>query len=267
MIDLHSHILPGVDDGSSDLNESIAMCRIAAADGATTLVATPHLRHSRYWNDDRSALEASYRELCGALGKEGLELEVLLGGEITVGSESVAEIDALPGGQLLTLCGSKYLLLELDWQGLGPDPLELVYEVDVLGWRPIIAHPERVSWLSEDLELASAMQENGATFQLTSMSLTGRFGSQIKERSERWLDAGLVHFVSSDAHDVKHRPPGLAAARALVAERCGDEVAEALFVGNPRCVVDDRPLPPQPSVERPGGGLGARFRRFAGRSS
>ncbi|MEO1084528.1 MAG: CpsB/CapC family capsule biosynthesis tyrosine phosphatase [Acidobacteriota bacterium] len=266
MIDLHSHILPGIDDGSSDLAESIAMCRMAAADGATAIVATPHLRHSRYWNDDRGALETLHAELVAAVAAEDFEIEVLLGGEITLGSESVAEIDQLPDGRLLTLCGSKYVLLELDWHGLGPDAMETIYEADVLGWRPIIAHPERVSWLADDLDLATAMLENGATFQLTAMSLVGQFGSQAKERAERWLDAGLVHFVSSDAHDVKHRPPGLRAARDLVAERCGAAVAEALFLSNPQCVLADRPLPPQPSVER-SAGFGARWKRLTGRSS
>lgn len=261
MIDLHSHILPGIDDGASDLEESLAMCRMAAEDGASVIVATPHLRHSRYWNDDRAALEKLWQEL----QSQDLEIEVLLGGEITVGSESLAEIDDLPGGELLTLCGSKYVLLELNWQGLGPDPLEMVYEVTLLGWRPIIAHPERVSWLAEDIGLVSAMIENGATMQLTAMSLTGSFGWQAKERAERLLDEGCAHFVSSDAHDIKHRPPGLSAARAIVAERCGEAMAVALFTENPRCVIEDLPLSPLPTTER-AAGIGARLKRFAGRS-
>ena len=264
MIDIHSHILPGIDDGARDLDESLAMCRMAAADGESVIVATPHLRHSRYWNDDRAALEALWQELRDAVRGEALGLEVLLGGEISVGSESLDEIDRLPEGDLLPLCGGHYLLLELDWHGLGPDPLEMVHEVTILGWRPIIAHPERVAWLAQDHEMVAAMIEHGAYMQLTAMSLTGEFGSTARERAEALLDEGLVHFVSSDAHDKKHRPPGLSAARDSVAERYGEPLSQALFVDNPLAVIEDRPLPPQPSSER-AAGLGARLRRLAGR--
>ena len=264
MIDIHSHILPGIDDGARNLDESIAMCRLAAADGASVIVATPHLRHSRYWNDDRPALEALWRELRDQVAEEEFELEVLLGGEISVGSESLDEIVRMPDGDLLPLCGGHYLLLELDWHGLGPDPLEMVHEVTILGWRPVIAHPERVAWLAQDHELVAAMIEHGAYMQLTAMSLTGEFGSQARERSEALLDEGLVHFISSDAHDQKHRPPGLSAARDLVGERYGEPLAQALFVDNPRAVIEDEPLPPQPPSER-AAGLGARLRRLAGR--
>lgn len=247
MIDLHSHVLPAVDDGARDFEQAIRMCRMARADGCRAIVATPHLRHARYWNDDRILLEARWRELRERVGSE---IEVLLGGEIAVHGQSLEEIDLLPeGGQLLTLAGTRYLLLELDFGGVGPDPVEMVYELGVAGWRPIIAHPERVSWLMSDAAMLEEMAANGATMQITAMSLTGDFGP-IAADAARWLlDHGLAHYVSSDTHDDRFRPPGLSRARKVVIEGWGEELAEALFVTHPLAVVRDQPLPTHPPAK------------------
>jgi protein-tyrosine phosphatase len=245
VIDLHSHILPAVDDGARDFEQAIRMCRMARADGCRAIVATPHLRHARYWNDDRALLEARWRELRERVGPG---IEILLGGEIAINGESLDEIDLLPeGGQLLTLAGTHYLLLELDFGGVGPDPVEMVYELGVAGWRPIIAHPERISWLMNDPAMLEEMVANGATMQITAMSLIGDFGPIAADAANWLLDHGLVHYVSSDTHDDHLRPPGLSRARKVVAEGWGEELAEALFVTNPRAVVRDRPLPSPPS--------------------
>jgi len=253
-IDLHSHVLPRVDDGAVDLDEAVAMCRRAAADGCVAIVATPHLRHP-LWPD----LEAGMlRRACDALrqaidGAIDGALEIFLGGEIAVHSESVAEMFELPAGDLLTLAGSRYLLLELDWRGLGPDPVELVHELVIAGWFPMIAHPERVPWLATDPGLLAALVRHGATLQLTAASVTGELGRNPQVASDRLLDAGLVAFVASDAHGATQRPPGLLAAFQRVRETWGEEVAERLFLTHPRAVLEDRPLaavPPRDSETR-----------------
>ena len=239
MIDLHSHVLPGIDDGASDWHEAIEMCRRAAAGGCSAILATPHLRHPRYWNGDKAMLET----LCGELAErlEGV-IDVHLGGEITLHSESYEELDLLPDGELTTLAGSRYVLIELDWHGYGPDPLEVVHELQVSGWTPIIAHPERVSWVASDPHLPGALVRGGALFQLTAMSLTGELGSRLQDVSTQMIDAGLVHFVASDAHDLRQRPPGLEAARNMLTKRWGDELARRLLVDNPAAVLQNRPL-------------------------
>jgi protein-tyrosine phosphatase len=239
LIDLHTHVLPGIDDGAASFAEAEAMCRAAAADGCTALVATPHLRHARFWNGERRELEALFDEARERLGGE---IELHLGGEIAVHFESVDEIFELPRGELLTLAGSRYALLELDWHGIGPDVFDVVHELKVRGLFPIIAHPERVSWLSSDSRLVESLVARGAYVQITAMSLTGELGGGLRKLCEEWIEAGWVHFVASDAHGARLRPPGLAAAYRQVARRFGEEVAARLFVDQPAAVLDDRPL-------------------------
>ncbi len=240
MIDIHSHILPGVDDGASDLDEALLMCRLAAEDGCAGIVATPHLRHESWPNMDRRRLEALWRQLREAVGDL---LEIHLGGEIAIHSESFEEIFRLPEGGLLPLAGSRYLLLELHtWAELSPAPESVVHELTVAGWRAIIAHPERIPWLAFDLPRLAALVEQGAMMQLTAMSVTGELGNRIRSVTDAMLDADLVHFVSSDAHDVRLRPPGLRAAYRRVADSHGVAVAEKLFRIHPQAVLEDRPL-------------------------
>jgi protein-tyrosine phosphatase len=240
LIDLHCHLLPGVDDGAADLDEALAMCRLATADGCSTIVATPHLRHELWCNGDRAHLQELCDEIRAHLPDQPI---VLLGGEIAVNSQSVEEMFQLPDGDLLTLADSRYLLLELDFFGLGPDPLDLVYELGVRGWWPVIAHPERVPWLAYDLALARALVDHGALLQLTAKCVTGELGRAVREACDGMLDAGLVAFVASDAHSVEMRTPGLRTAWRRVAERWGPERATELFIANPRAVIENRPLP------------------------
>ncbi|HVS13043.1 MAG TPA: CpsB/CapC family capsule biosynthesis tyrosine phosphatase [Thermoanaerobaculia bacterium] len=240
MIDLHCHVLPGVDDGAGDLSEALAMCRMAAADGCTTVFATPHQRHPAWWNGDRSALQRHLDTLRRQLGST---LDLRSGGEIRVDSELLHDLDRFPDGGLLPLGSSRYLLLELDRTGLGPDPLPLVHELAVAGWRPILAHPEHYPWLMVDRRLLAELVERGALLQITAMSLLGHFGTRPEQWSRELLDRGLVHFVASDAHDTVRRPPGLSAAAAAIRRSWGEEVARALTQDNPRAVLENRPLP------------------------
>ena len=241
MIDLHCHILPGVDDGAQSLDEAVAMCRLAARDGCTGMVATPHQRRGEWWNADRAALAALADELQSAVGAS---FRVYLGGEVHVDSSLLAEVEKLPAdGGILPLAGSRYLLIELDSLGTPTETIHLVHELVVAGWRPIIAHPEFIPWLAPDPELLARLIALGATAQVTAMSATGDFGRRPQSDVFTLLDAGLVHFVASDSHGVRRRPPGLGRAHRLVAGRWGEETARRLFVDNPRAVVEDRPLP------------------------
>ncbi len=241
MIDLHSHVLPGIDDGAAELQESVEMCRRAAADGCAAICATPHLRHPRYWNGERPRLEELHHELRAAVAGAGIE--VLLGGEIALHSDSLDEIYALPEGELLTLAGSRWVLLELDWHGVGPNIFDVLHELEVRDLRAVIAHPERVAWVAGDPELTTALVARGATLQLTAASVLGAFGPRVKAVSERLLEEDLVHFIASDAHDLAGRPPGLRAAFRQIENELGHERARRLFIDNPRAVIEDRPLP------------------------
>ena len=241
MIDLHSHVLPGVDDGAADLAEALAICQLAVQQGTSQLVATPHLRHPSYWNDDAAGLEAAFLALKEVVAHENLALELHLGGEIAISDASVEELLA-PDSRLFSLAGGKWVLLEFDFQGYGPDPVETVWEATVRGFRPIVAHPERLRWMASDFGLLTALARHGATFQLTAMSLTGEFGRIAENAAIALAEKGFVHFVASDAHDPRLRRPGLQAARQLVSRNWGETVAQALFEDHPRAVIADRPL-------------------------
>lgn len=240
MIDLHCHILPGIDDGARSFEESVLMCRLAADDGCTGMVATPHQRRGEWWNADREHLAALADEL---QDKVAPGFRVYLGGEVHVDSELLTEVEKLPGGGLLPLAGSRYLLIEFDSAGTPREAIHLVHELVVAGWRPILAHPEFIPWLAADPELVGRLVELGATIQVTAMSVTGDFGRRSQSDSLVLLDAGLVHFLASDSHGVRRRPPGLRRAAYLVAERLGEETARRLTVDNPQAVVENRPLP------------------------
>ncbi|HEY0510706.1 MAG TPA: CpsB/CapC family capsule biosynthesis tyrosine phosphatase [Thermoanaerobaculia bacterium] len=241
MIDLHCHILPGVDDGAPSFVEAVAMCRLAAEDGCAAMVATPHQRRGEWWNADREQLAALSGELQARVAPD---LRVHLGGEIHVDSELLAEVEKLPhGGGVLPLAGSHYLLIELDSNGTATQAIHLVHELVVAGWRPILAHPEFIPWLAADRELVARLVALGALTQVTAMSITGDFGRRAQADSHALLDAGLVHFFASDAHNTRRRPPGLRRAYDLIAGRWGEEAARRLAADNPRAVVEDRPLP------------------------
>ncbi len=256
MIDLHCHILPAVDDGATDLDAALEMCRLAAADGCTAMVATPHLRHEQWWNGDRPLLERLWRRLKSLAS--GL-LEVHLGGEIAVNSESWSELTLLPDCGLLPLAGSRYLLLEFDPRGLGPNPEDLIHELVVRGWCPVIAHPERIPWLAGDPPFFQALLGQGALAQVTARSLLGGSGRFVGDAAAMMLEAGWVHFVASDAHDTAIRRPGLGQAYRQVARTRGEPVARQLFVANPRAVLDNRPPGEISAVPRtPLGGTAAR---------
>lgn len=241
MIDLHIHLLPGIDDGPADLAEAVEMCRGAAADGCEILVATPHQRHERWWNTDPDGLESLRRLVQRAVGPTP---EIRLGAEIHVDSALLDGLDAMPRSGLVPLAGSRYLLLELDREGLGPAPEHLVHEITVAGWKAVIAHPELLPGLRRDAAAVRELVAAGALMQVTAMSVTGEFGARVERFTRELLDAGLIHVLASDAHGVGRRPPGLRRAHEAVTTTWGREVADRLTRGNPAAVLADRPLEP-----------------------
>jgi protein-tyrosine phosphatase len=241
MVDLHSHVLPGIDDGARNLEESRAMCAAAAAEGCAVVVATPHQRTESWPNENRAALESLHAEVVASVG---VPPRLLLGAEIRIDAEFLNDLDHVPESELVPLAGGHHLLLEFDPSPrVVPDPVDLVHELVVAGWRPIFAHPEMYPWLADNLPLVRHLVAKGARFQVTAMSVTGDFGRGPRETCARLLDLGLVHFVASDTHDTVRRPPGLRRAYQAIAQGWGEATARALTIHNPRAVVEDRAVP------------------------
>jgi len=239
MIDIHCHILPGIDDGPTELAESVAMCRHAAAAGCEALIATPHQRHPTWWNSEVRKLEV----LLGRIRNEiGDKPQLYLGAEVRIDSGFSKELDQLADSGILPLAGSSYLLIEFERRQLSVEPVAVVEEIKAAGWTPIVAHPEFVPGLQDDIDLAHQLVEAGALMQITGMSITGQFGDRTRVCVEALVDANLAHFVASDAHGVDKRRPGLRRARRAIARGWGETAADRLTHTNPQAVIENRKI-------------------------
>lgn len=251
MIDIHCHPLPGVDDGAHSFDEAVTMCQVAAADGITHLVATPHYNYSYTFDPELN------RQLLARLQKAvGEKPQLLLGCDFHLSYDNIQQ--CVQGSRDFTINRTSYLLVELPNQFI-PDHLSRVYyDIQVAGLTPIITHPERNPLIHRKPELLRHWVSNGCLVQVTAQSYTGAFGSRAHKFSERLLDEGLVHFFATDAHDVKRRPPILSHCYQKVAEAKGQEIADLLMQQNPEAVIHGRPLPPQPDWADLRGGGGKR---------
>lgn len=248
MIDLHCHILPGLDDGPPNVEFSVAMARAAAATGIAVMVATPHIR--RDYAVEAEDVEAGVEQLNRMLTRDGIDVLVVGGAEV-----SLAKAHELPDAVLDRLClgDSRYLLVESPYRDGGLDPEDVLPELKERGYCPVLAHPERSSVFQRSPERLAALVDDGALCSVTAASLAGRFGGPVKRFALRLFAEGLVHDVASDAHDPVQRPPDLlggfdVADRDLPGLR---EQAAWFTVTAPVAILADRPLPPAPDPPRP----------------
>lgn len=239
MIDIHFHCLPGLDDGPESWDEAVALCRAAARQGATHLIATPHVHRGAWANDDEAERDRLVLRLNTLL--EGRPA-ILPGCEYFFSTESVALLDQ-GLGPLTGLNRSRYLLLELP-PDMAPTSAEPAFhEFGIAGITPVVAHPERHPAFRRNPDALARLVARGALAQVTAGSLLGEFGERAMEAAEEFLRRGLVHFVASDAHNLRRRPPRLADARLDVRRRWGAEVEEGLFDANPAALVASEPIP------------------------
>ncbi|MCC2685950.1 MAG: hypothetical protein K0R75_2849 [Paenibacillaceae bacterium] len=237
MIDIHSHILPGLDDGAQDLSQSIEMALQAVGDGIRRLVATPHHANGRYDNKASSVIAAVDR-LNGELQERRIPLEVLYGQEVRVYSDLLGDF---ADNRLLTINRSGYLLLELPSDRIPSSLNDLIHELKVMGIVPIIAHPERNREIASDPGKLQGLIERGALSQLTSHSVNGGFGRKIQELCLNMCRRNLVHFIASDAHNVDHRPFHLRSAYEYIGHKLGQRFIE-YYLDNSERVTDNRPI-------------------------
>jgi protein-tyrosine phosphatase len=239
MVDIHCHILPGLDDGADSLETSIQMAEMAIADGVTHVVGTPHA-NSQY-KFDPELIRQRREELRSAVGDR---LTLATGCDFHLSYENLQDLQKNP--KKYTINQKNYLLVEFAEYAIPPSMDDTLHQLQLAGVSPIITHPERNALLRSQPEQMYRWLHQGCHVQLTAQSILGRFGSGAQRRAEEWLDADRVHFVASDAHNLKTRPLQLRAAYDKVAERRGEAVAQALFQDNPLAAFEGRSLPYEP---------------------
>jgi protein-tyrosine phosphatase len=252
MIDLHTHILPGIDDGARSLEISLDMARIAVADGTTVMACTPHIYPGLYMNDS-VGIHRERDKLQQALDAHGIPLRLVVGADAHLVPEL---LDGLQSGRVPTLNGSRYFLLEPSHNVLPPRFEESVFDVMAAGYLPVITHPERLVWIEDHYDKFITMARRGAWLQLTAGAVVGKFGKRARYWSERLLADGVVHMVASDAHTTSVRSPRMSDAVPLLEKAVGSEEAHRLLHERPQAILDNT----DPGLVAPAPGLRATAR-------
>jgi protein-tyrosine phosphatase len=242
MIDIHSHILPGLDDGARTIDESFEMLRLAAASGTTDIVATPHLNSE--FTFDQQRVEHAFHEVSCKLhelsGKSSAIINVHLGCDFHLNYSNLS--DALRDPPKYTINKRGYLLVELPESIAPPAARQALRRLIDAGILPIITHPERNPSLQSQLPELHRWVLDGCYLQITAQSLLGRFGPEAQRVALALISANLAHFIASDAHDSVDRSPDLSAAFKFVSAKYGRDRADALLIHNPAAALMGNPI-------------------------
>jgi protein-tyrosine phosphatase len=242
MIDIHHHLLFGLDDGPSDIEISVAMAEMSIRNGVTHIVCTPH--SSEHFKFD----PAVNRERMETVQKRvGNKVTLALGCDFHLMFDNIE--DAIANPTKYTINGKNYLLVEFPDHGISQNMREIFFRLSVAGMTSIITHPERNPVLARHPERMAEWLRAGCYIQITAASLTGRFGKIAQKVSHDLLKRTWVNFIATDAHDLTSRPPMLRDAYLLVADKYGKETADRLCIHNPHAAYFGEPMPPQPDPE------------------
>ncbi len=234
MQDVHCHMLPGIDDGPKRLDEALAMAQLAASDGIRTTIATPHAARVAD-TGGKEALEQQILTFNHELQVKGIDLQVVMGTEYLLSMELLAEAKR---GTPIGLNGSRYLLMEIDFLQYPPYIDDAMFQLQLLGFAPVLAHPERQATIQKQPQLLAGLVERGVLCQITGGSLLGHFGRDAKRSAEYLLKHNLVHLLASDGHtSTRNRPPVMREAMEAVERLVGEEAAHCLVVANPAAVM------------------------------
>jgi protein-tyrosine phosphatase len=239
MVDIHCHILPGLDDGPDSLDESVRMAEMAIADGITHVVGTPHANAEYAFDFD--LVQQRRNELQEKVG-DGLKLAT--GCDFHLSFENLQDIST--DKTKYTINQKTYLLIEFADFAIAPGMDDTLHHLQMLGLSLIITHPERNRLIRSQQDRLRRWLHQGCYVQVTAGSLLGKFGRGAQKDAEQWLEQDMVHFVASDAHSIAGRPLQLREAYRAIVERHGKSVAEALFHDNPLAAFEGRPLPYEP---------------------
>lgn len=239
MIDLHCHILPGLDDGAFSLDESLLMAQAAYESGTRGICCTPH--SGRY---SKQQLLSAFTRFKGALADRHLPLKIFLGQEIYLTSNYEKQIRDVKEGYPLTINDTLYLLIEFDPQAHSRMLTDAISLLRAEGYLPIVAHPERYGAVIEDPALGGRLKDAGALLQINKGSLKGAFGQGALNTASYLLDEEEADFVASDGHSPYERTPKLRAVHAYISEQYSIDYADHLLLFNPARVITNKPIYP-----------------------
>jgi protein-tyrosine phosphatase len=245
MIDLHSHILPGIDDGSKSLDMSLEMARIAVADGIRTMACTPHIYPGLYMND-AAGITAARDALQATLDQHGIALQLTTGADVHL---VPGLVQGLRAGRVPSLNGTRYVLLEPSHHVAPPRFAESVFQLVGAGYVPVITHPERLTWVEDNFPILADLTRQGAWLQVTAGALTGVFGSRAQYWGERFVGEGLTHILATDAHSIGRRVPVLSEGLAVAERLLGRDEALQMVQGRPSAIMEN--LPPDQAAALP----------------
>ncbi|HVA72420.1 MAG TPA: CpsB/CapC family capsule biosynthesis tyrosine phosphatase [Candidatus Limnocylindrales bacterium] len=240
MIDIHCHILPGLDDGSDSLETSLTMAEVAIEEGVTRVIATPHA--SSHFPFVPELVRARRDEIQSRLGER---LAIATGCDFHLSYENLEALRAEPSR--FTLNQKNYLLVEFADFSIPASMDQTLHELQLMGLYPIITHPERNPLIRSQWERLWGWLRQGCFVQVTAQSITGGFGRRAQDAADTLLDAGAIHFIASDAHNLTTRPLRLKPAYDVVVKRSGEKLAQALFEENPCAAFEGRTLPYLPA--------------------
>jgi protein-tyrosine phosphatase len=259
VIDIHTHIIPDLDDGPPDMDTSVAMGLLAAEEGITAIISTSHSKESEavVFEGRRGKLDAGR----AAWSTAGIDIRLELGVEIYLRPDTPAD---LKSGKLWTLAGSRYALVELPYQPWPTYTERVLFDLQLAGYVPILAHPERYTAIQADPNVMYALAERGILGQVTASAMVGDHGGPVRRCAETLVRHGMIQFLSSDTHGLtlRKRMPHLKKALGVVEGLVGAELAGAMVLDNPACVLENRHIEAEPERVAPRRwSLGRVFRR------
>jgi protein-tyrosine phosphatase len=237
---MHSHILPGLDDGAADWEQALAMARVAVEDGIAEMVCTPHWVLGKYENDRETVLQR-FAEFEERLAAEKIPLKIHTGMELRIDTSIP---DRLKAGRLLTLNnGSGYILLELPDETMPANLHEFFWNLQINGYRPILSHVERNPYFRKNPHSLFPWVENGILMQITAASLLDGFAEEIREFALFLVEHRLVHMLVTDTHSLRMRTPRLSGARRAIEDLAGPETAARMVCDTPRRILKGEAVP------------------------